>query len=152
MHTYLEGKRGGARKRAPTPLVLSMYELIRCSACIDTRTSNHVGSSCSLFQTYRGNFWRLTFLSIARLAMEPAVATTGAARKARQRKARSNGRHVQWLASCFQATAMHHTGAQPRGDYDIGQVLAQMSRRVQLENLGEYSKLCGVFLKSIFEK
>ena len=34
---------------------------------------------------------------------------TGAARKARERRARANARHVCWLASCYQSLATHHT-------------------------------------------
>ena len=37
-------------------------------------------------------------------------ATSGAARKARERKARGQAKHVQWLASSYQALAAHHTG------------------------------------------
>ena len=34
----------------------------------------------------------------------------GAARKAWQRKARAEARHVRWLVSVYQTTASHHTG------------------------------------------
>ena len=36
-------------------------------------------------------------------------AASGAARKARERKRRAEGRHVLWLTSCFQSAASHHT-------------------------------------------
>ena len=37
------------------------------------------------------------------------VPITGAARKARERRARASAKHVQWLASNFQLLASHHT-------------------------------------------
>ena len=42
---------------------------------------------------------------------EGSQPSSGAARKARERKARANARHVQWLASSFQVLASHHTRA-----------------------------------------
>ena len=37
------------------------------------------------------------------------AASTGAARKAREREARAQARHVVWLASSYQTLAAHHT-------------------------------------------
>ena len=46
----------------------------------------------------------------------PAAATTGAARTARERKARGIARHVAWLATNFQQVRSHHTGKNPVAD------------------------------------
>ena len=43
------------------------------------------------------------------------AATSGAARKARERKARTQARHVCWLAGNFQTLATHHTGVAAAG-------------------------------------
>ena len=42
-----------------------------------------------------------------------STAATGAARRARERRKRSEGRRALWLASVCQAAASHHTGQQP---------------------------------------
>jgi len=47
-------------------------------------------------------------MSTARLHAEHSP-PVGAARKARERRARANARHVQWLASTYQCLATHHT-------------------------------------------
>ena len=39
------------------------------------------------------------------------AATSGEARKAHERKARAQARHVCWLASNFQTLAAHHTSS-----------------------------------------
>ena len=52
------------------------------------------------------------------------TATSGAARKARERKARAHAKHVAWLASNYQILSAHHTGA--------GSELAQLRVEVQL--------------------
>ena len=44
-----------------------------------------------------------------KMAETAAAVSTGAARKARERRARANARHVLWLASNWQVLASHHT-------------------------------------------
>ena len=58
--------------------------------------------------------------------------TTGAARKARERRVRANARHVQWLAACYQSLASHHThpGASAR---EGGEVVALRGEVEQLK-------------------
>ena len=55
-------------------------------------------------------------LGAARYAERPA--TTGAARKARERRARAQARHVCWLASNYQALTAHHTAGLPHRPLD----------------------------------
>ena len=52
-------------------------------------------------------------------------ATSGAARKARERQARAQAKHVCWLASSFQTVAVHHTSSH-------GEVVGLLRAEVQL--------------------
>ena len=54
-------------------------------------------------------------------AAQPA--TSGAARKARERKARAQAKHVRWLASSYQTLAAHHTGSS-----DVASLLAEVKQ------------------------
>ena len=79
--------------------------------------------------------------------------SSGAARKARERRARANARHVQWLASNFQTLASHHT--QPFSAAWAGHVSAEevASLRRELEvvrgELAALRKQVGVALEEV---
>ena len=63
-------------------------------------------------------------------AAEVRPATSGAARRARERKLRSTGRHIAWVFSVQQATAAHHTSAESGGGGAVCATLAALRREI----------------------
>ena len=61
---------------------------------------------------------------------DSAPPSTGAARKARERRARASAKHVQWLASCYQTLASHHT--RPSAAASGGSGVDELRREVEL--------------------
>ena len=81
--------------------------------------------------------------------MADGTATSGAARKARERRARANARHIQWLASSWQLLAAHHTqpfSAAGRRQATVDEVTA---RRLELETVrGELAAIRSLVQKA----